>query len=119
MQDFTTNPPTLRNSVFCQKAPKNSELNGLVQAQDPSNDPNAFFDPASGKTVTKGSQANTSPFGTSGSDSSDASSSASSAATATSAAAEAAATTDASATTDCEVSSPVTNFESPQFTALP
>ena len=64
--DFTTNPPKLRNSVFCQKAPKNSQLNGLVQAQDPANDPNLFFDPAKGATVTRGSQANTFPFGTNG-----------------------------------------------------
>lgn len=61
--DFTTNPPANRNSVFCQKAPKNAELNGLVQAQDPANDPNLFFDPATKATVTKGSQANTAPFG--------------------------------------------------------
>ncbi|KAF9468058.1 hypothetical protein BDZ94DRAFT_1247081 [Collybia nuda] len=61
--DFTTNPPSLRNSVFCQKAPKNPELNGLVQAQDPANDPNLFFDPALKATVQKGSQANTAPFG--------------------------------------------------------
>ncbi|KAK7050955.1 hypothetical protein VNI00_005067 [Paramarasmius palmivorus] len=61
--DFTTNPPTARNSVFCQKAPKNAELNGLVQAQDPANDPNIFFDPALKASVTKGSQANTAPFG--------------------------------------------------------
>ncbi|KAJ3481508.1 hypothetical protein NLJ89_g12206 [Agrocybe chaxingu] len=61
--DFTTNPPSLRNSVFCQKAPKNPELNGLVQAQDPSNDPELFFDPALKATVRRGSQANTSPFG--------------------------------------------------------
>lgn len=61
--DFTTNPPSLRNSVFCQKAPKNSQLNGLVQAQDPSNDPTLFFDPATSKTVLKGSQADTFPFG--------------------------------------------------------
>ncbi|KAF9474235.1 hypothetical protein BDN70DRAFT_885017 [Pholiota conissans] len=61
--DFTTNPPTLRNSVFCQKAPKNVQLNGLVQAQDPANDPNLFFDPAKpGASVRKGTQANTSPF---------------------------------------------------------
>ncbi|KAF8905103.1 hypothetical protein CPB84DRAFT_1835568 [Gymnopilus junonius] len=65
--DFTQNPPALRNSVFCQKAPRNHELNGLVQAQDPANDPNLFFDPALGKTVLKGSQANTFPFGQSGS----------------------------------------------------
>ncbi|KAL5525722.1 hypothetical protein ACEPAG_7059 [Sanghuangporus baumii] len=65
--DFTTNPPTNRNSVFCQQAPRNAELNGLVQAQDPANDPNIFFDPALGASVTLGSQANTFPFGTSGS----------------------------------------------------
>ena len=64
--DFTTNPPRLRNSVFCQKAPANSELDGLVQAQDPSNDPNLFFDPAKSATVTLGSQPNTFPFGTNG-----------------------------------------------------
>ncbi|KAK0480026.1 hypothetical protein IW261DRAFT_106754 [Armillaria novae-zelandiae] len=64
--DFTTQPPTPRNSVFCQTAPKNSQLNGLVQAQDPANDPNLFFDPALGATVKLGSQANTFPFGTDG-----------------------------------------------------
>ena len=61
--DFTTNPPTNRGSVFCQKAPKNAQLNGLVQAQDPANDPNLFFDPVTKTTVTLGSQANTVPFG--------------------------------------------------------
>lgn len=61
--DFTTNPPSLRNSVFCQKAPKNAQLNGLVQAQDPANDPNLFFDPATQATVKKGAQPNTLPFG--------------------------------------------------------
>ncbi|KAG5220347.1 Iron-sulfur clusters transporter atm [Salix suchowensis] len=61
--DFTTNPPTPRNSVFCQKAPKNSELNGLVQAQDPANDPTIFFDPATKATVRLGDQPNTFPFG--------------------------------------------------------
>lgn len=65
--DFTTNPPRLRNSVFCQKAPANSELDGLVQAQDPANDPNLFFDPAKSATVTLGSQPNTFAFGTNGS----------------------------------------------------
>ncbi|KAJ3523476.1 hypothetical protein NM688_g8724 [Phlebia brevispora] len=64
LQDFTTNPPTNRNSVFCQKAPRHAELNGLVQAQDPANDPNIFFDPATSKSVTKGSQPDTFPFGT-------------------------------------------------------
>ncbi|XP_006459399.1 hypothetical protein AGABI2DRAFT_191384 [Agaricus bisporus var. bisporus H97] len=61
--DFSTNPPTLRNSVFCQKAPRNSELEGLVQAQDPANDPNVFFDPEKNTSVKKGAQPNTSPFG--------------------------------------------------------
>ncbi|PPQ67480.1 hypothetical protein CVT25_006021, partial [Psilocybe cyanescens] len=60
--DFSKNPPTARNSVFCQKAPKNPELNGLIQAQDPANDPNVFFDPAKSASVIKGSQANTFPF---------------------------------------------------------
>ncbi|KAJ7593140.1 hypothetical protein C8J56DRAFT_1045574 [Mycena floridula] len=64
--DFTTNPPTNRNSVFCQKAPKNAQLNGLVQAQDPANDPDIFFDPATKASVKKGSQANTAPFTGSG-----------------------------------------------------
>ncbi|KAL5504197.1 hypothetical protein ACEPAH_8271 [Sanghuangporus vaninii] len=81
--DFTTNPPTNRNSVFCQTAPRNAELNGLVQAQDPANDPNIFFDPALGASVTLGSQANTFPFGTSGSTNASASVSDSSAASPT------------------------------------
>lgn len=62
--DLSTSPPILRNSVFCQKAPENSELDGLVQAQDPANDPNFFYDPATGATVSRGSQLNTFPFGT-------------------------------------------------------
>ncbi|KAJ7167563.1 hypothetical protein C8R46DRAFT_1093411 [Mycena filopes] len=61
--DFKTKPNTLRNSVFCQTAPKNPELNGLVQAQDPANDPNTFFDPATLASVKLGAQANTRPFG--------------------------------------------------------
>ncbi|KAG8808672.1 hypothetical protein FRC17_003829 [Serendipita sp. 399] len=61
--DFTTNPPTLRNSVFCQKQPRNSQLVGLNQAQDPANDPDLFFDPVTKATVRKGSQANTAPLG--------------------------------------------------------
>ncbi|KAJ7741086.1 hypothetical protein B0H16DRAFT_1423988 [Mycena metata] len=60
--DFKTKPPTLRNSVFCQTAPRNAELNGLVQAQDPANDPNTFFDPATKASVKLGAQANTRPF---------------------------------------------------------
>lgn len=61
--DFTTNPPTPRNSVFCQKAPRNPQLNGLVQAQDPANGPELFFDPITKSTVVKGKQPNTFPFG--------------------------------------------------------
>src|SRR4051794_31821813 len=61
-QDFSTDPPTLRNSVYCQKVPRNRDLLGLVQAQDPANDPDLFFDPASLATVKKGSQPNTTPF---------------------------------------------------------
>ncbi|KNZ81853.1 hypothetical protein J132_10131 [Termitomyces sp. J132] len=60
--DFSVNPPASRNSVFCQKAPKNPQLNGLVQAQDPANDPSLFFDPATKATVKKGDQPNTFPF---------------------------------------------------------
>lgn len=63
--DFTTNPPTPRNSVFCQKAPKNPELNGLVQAQDPANG-DAFFDPLDKVTIQRGDRPNTSPFGGAG-----------------------------------------------------
>jgi len=61
--DFTTNPETFRNSVFCQTAPKNAQLVGLNQAQDPANNPNIFFDPATKTSVLKGSQANTIPLG--------------------------------------------------------
>ncbi|KAG9044195.1 hypothetical protein FS837_008654, partial [Tulasnella sp. UAMH 9824] len=59
--DFSVQPPANRNSLFCQKAPKNPELNGLVQAQDPANDPNLFFDPATKTTVLLGAPG-TSPF---------------------------------------------------------
>jgi hypothetical protein len=48
------------------KAPANAELNGLVQAQDPANDPNLFFDVATKSTILKGSQANTFAFGSDG-----------------------------------------------------
>lgn len=108
--DFTTNPPTNRNSVFCQTPPRNSELVGLNQAQDPANDPNIFFDPATKSSVTKGSQANTEPLGggaTSGgggagssNETATATATETAAATATESVAEATATTtDAAATT--------------------
>ncbi|KAF8500661.1 hypothetical protein BU17DRAFT_58993 [Hysterangium stoloniferum] len=64
--DFSKNPPALRNSVFCRKAPANAQLNGLVQAQDPANDPSLFFDVATQSTVLKGFQANTFPLGQGG-----------------------------------------------------
>lgn len=92
--DFTTNPPTPRNTVFCQTAPKNSQLNGLVQSQDPANG-DLFFDPATKASVQRGAQANTFPFGTNGA-ASNASSAASSGAAA-SASAPAAVTTSAAA----------------------
>lgn len=38
----------------------------MVQAQDPENDPDLFFDPATKATVRKGEQANTFPFGEAG-----------------------------------------------------
>lgn len=50
-------PPAHRPPTSSQKAPKNPELNGLVQAQDPVNG-DAFFDPATKTTVQRGSQAN-------------------------------------------------------------
>jgi len=61
--DFSTNPPTNRNSVFCTRGPANAELHGIAQQQDPANDPDVFFDPATGTSVLKGSQPNTEPFG--------------------------------------------------------
>lgn len=109
-------PPANRNSVFCQKAPKHAELNNLVQAQDPANDPQLFFDPASKATVKLGSQANTKPFvvgngsAASNSTGSDASATASASASAsdsvTSSAAASSAVlvaTSAAATDDCVV----------------
>ncbi|KAF9038115.1 hypothetical protein BJ165DRAFT_422639 [Panaeolus papilionaceus] len=60
--DNSWNPPKLLNSVYCQKASRNAELYGLVQSQDPANDPDLFYDPALKATVVKGSQRNTSPF---------------------------------------------------------
>jgi hypothetical protein len=100
--DFTTNPPTARNSVFCQTAPRNAELVGLNQAQDPANDPNTFFDPACKCSVKKGSQANTSPLGggaTSGGAATDAASSEAASPTASSTSDAAIATETATETT--------------------
>ncbi|EGG04917.1 uncharacterized protein MELLADRAFT_64418 [Melampsora larici-populina 98AG31] len=64
--DYSHQPPTDRNSLYCQKQPKNSELNGVFQAQSPQADPNLFFDPKSttgGGNVKKGSDPRTIPFG--------------------------------------------------------
>lgn len=64
--DYSHQPPTDRNSLYCQKPPKNSELNGVFQAQSPQADPNLFFDPKSttgGGNVKKGSDPRTIPFG--------------------------------------------------------
>ncbi|KAI9605042.1 hypothetical protein H4Q26_003013 [Puccinia striiformis f. sp. tritici PST-130] len=55
-----------RNSVYCQEPAKNPELKGLVQKQDPANDPNLFFDhlvTTNASTVVLDSQPNTRPFG--------------------------------------------------------
>jgi len=50
--DFNQQPNVDRNSVYCQKAPKSSELKGLVQTQSPDAPANLFFDP---KVKTNGS----------------------------------------------------------------
>ncbi|KAG0145560.1 hypothetical protein CROQUDRAFT_716034 [Cronartium quercuum f. sp. fusiforme G11] len=55
--DYNHQPPTDRNSLYCQKSPKNFELNGIIQVQSPEADPNLFFDPKStngGGNVKKG-----------------------------------------------------------------
>ncbi|CAH7686797.1 hypothetical protein BY996DRAFT_6413432 [Phakopsora pachyrhizi] len=52
--DFTQNPPTPRNALFCTKQPTNSELQGFFVTQDPANGPNEFFDPATKSTVLLG-----------------------------------------------------------------
>ncbi|KJA19472.1 hypothetical protein HYPSUDRAFT_56606 [Hypholoma sublateritium FD-334 SS-4] len=107
--DFTTNPPKNRNSVFCQTAPKNPELNGLVQAQDPANDPTLFFDPATKATVIKGSQANTSPFaGAAAAEPAASSTSVTATATATDAGAVLIATSTDAAETECPTAVTVT-----------
>jgi len=55
-----------RKSFFCQKAPKNAELNGLVQDQSPAA-ANVFFDPKnSQQDVAPGSDPRTVPFGGAG-----------------------------------------------------
>ncbi|WAR55720.1 hypothetical protein PtB15_6B463 [Puccinia triticina] len=53
-----------RNSLYCQKTPKNPELAGLFQKQSSSADPKLFFDPKSnGKSVQQGSDPRTKPLG--------------------------------------------------------
>ncbi|KAI0064762.1 hypothetical protein BV25DRAFT_183148 [Artomyces pyxidatus] len=59
---YSTNSTIFRNSVYCQRAPRHSQLNGLYQAQDPANDVNVFYDPATKQSVMRGSQPNTFPF---------------------------------------------------------
>lgn len=62
--DYSSASTPDTNSLFCQKEPKNPELSGLTQAQSKTADPNLFFDPkVSGKSVRKGSDARTIPFG--------------------------------------------------------
>ncbi|POW20126.1 hypothetical protein PSHT_03905 [Puccinia striiformis] len=54
--DFSSPSTPDRNSLFCQKSPKNPELAGLFQKQSSAADPNLFFDPkANGKSLQKGS----------------------------------------------------------------
>ncbi|KIY44151.1 hypothetical protein FISHEDRAFT_5489, partial [Fistulina hepatica ATCC 64428] len=60
--DYSKDPPVRRNSVFCQTPPQNLVLEGLVQAQDPGNELDLFFDPASQSTIRLGDQANTFPY---------------------------------------------------------
>ncbi|KAI7961401.1 hypothetical protein MJO28_001890 [Puccinia striiformis f. sp. tritici] len=43
--DFSSPSTPDRNSLFCQKSPKNPELAGLFQKQSSAADPNLFFDP--------------------------------------------------------------------------
>jgi hypothetical protein len=54
-------------SLYCDKAPRHAQLNGLVQKQDPDNNVTLFFDPTKADindgTVLLGSQPNTIPFG--------------------------------------------------------
>ncbi|KAH8915919.1 hypothetical protein BT69DRAFT_1271065 [Atractiella rhizophila] len=60
--DFRVQPPVDRFSIFCLKAPKHEQLNGLVQAQDSNANPLLFADPKSttnGTTVLKGTARNT------------------------------------------------------------
>ncbi|OAV86509.1 hypothetical protein PTTG_29866 [Puccinia triticina 1-1 BBBD Race 1] len=56
-----------RYSLYCDKAPRHKELDGLVQKQDPTANGTIFFDPSkkdiNDGTVLLGSQANTFPFG--------------------------------------------------------
>ncbi|KAG0151653.1 hypothetical protein CROQUDRAFT_712822 [Cronartium quercuum f. sp. fusiforme G11] len=63
---YQASPAEERNSVYCQVAPKFSQLAGIVQAQNPANNPMVFFDPkvtTNSSSVLKGSQPNTFPFG--------------------------------------------------------
>ncbi|KAH9816467.1 hypothetical protein DFH28DRAFT_965347 [Melampsora americana] len=62
--DYTHQPVIDRNSLYCQKSPKNSELNGIFQTQSSQADPNLFFDPKSTNSLKKGSDPRTIPFGT-------------------------------------------------------
>jgi len=62
--DYTVSSEPDRNSLYCQKAPKNAELAGLFQKQSSAADPKLFFDPkTNGKSVLKGSDPRTQPFG--------------------------------------------------------
>ncbi|EFP76053.1 uncharacterized protein PGTG_02494 [Puccinia graminis f. sp. tritici CRL 75-36-700-3] len=54
--DYSSPSTSDRNSLYCQKKPKNPELVGLSQKQSSAADPKLFFDPKSnGKSIQKGS----------------------------------------------------------------
>ncbi|CAH7686181.1 expressed protein [Phakopsora pachyrhizi] len=65
---YNTTPETGRNSLYCQRDPRHKVLLGLVQAQDPANDPQLFVDasvkpPESpSSTVRLGSRRDTFPL---------------------------------------------------------
>ncbi|KAA1097857.1 hypothetical protein PGT21_021961 [Puccinia graminis f. sp. tritici] len=62
--DYSSPSTPDRNSLYCQKKPKNPELVGLSQKQSSAADPKLFFDPKSnGKSIQKGSDPRTEPLG--------------------------------------------------------
>ncbi|EGG07618.1 uncharacterized protein MELLADRAFT_62390 [Melampsora larici-populina 98AG31] len=58
--DYSKNPQTQRNFLYCLKAPVNHELDDCIPKQFEGNDPNVFFDPKVG-SVALGSRPETFP----------------------------------------------------------